>query len=410
MKQGASEAIAREVGWPEPVVDLLEVLAASWRLVTGILILGALTTGLWIWLAPPFYVSSAVAMLMPREKPTLDISVNTPLLRTSEDAARRATAAPLMLPPQPGLYMELLRSDRVIAGIAADVRDVIDASGDSSPEELAVEIRDMVKVVGSEEGLLTISVTSGDRALAAVLANAFVDAGEVASRAIERNLVFEQLKHLSSAIAGARAELATDEAELLTFYATHGLLDPQQESTENLRQIRETSMLRDRLQRQLGERRLQFVDGEVGVQQLQRQIEIADTRLGQLQKRSANASSGEKYGVLLVAHDRLQERIRGRRDLLQTLDAQQMVFRVRADQPAGSLVTIKRAVASLSPAGPRKKRIVLVGGALSTALALLLAVLRRQWRSAYAHHHFRHRVRVMKRHMGMRNRSERSTG
>lgn len=409
MTNSQAEHQRTELGWPDPLLDLLEAVASSWRLVLGIVLFGVLATGTALWCMPPFYVSSAVAVLMPREKPTLDIAVNTPLLRTSENAARQAPSAPLMLPPQPELYVELLRSDRVINGIAELRRSRLDPDGRLDAVDLTAMVRDMVKVVGSEEGLLTVSVTSEDHEMAAELANAFLEAGENASKSIERNLVLDQLSHLEPAIAQARADLEVDEAELRQFYTTHGLLNPEQEATENLRQIRETNMLRDKLQRELGERRVQFADQEVGVVQLRRQIAIADERLANLQQRAATGFSGAKYGELLVAHDRLQERIRRRRDLLQTLDAQLMVYRVRADQPSGSMVAIKRASASTMPAGPRKKRIVLAGAVGSVGCAVLLAILLRQWRRAQADSYFRDRVRSVRRHLPLAGRARRTT-
>jgi hypothetical protein len=404
------EQDSKPLGWPEPVVDLLEAIVSSWQTVVLVLLMGALTTGVWIWLAPPFYVSSAVAILMPREKPNLDIAINTSLLSTSQSVARRATAGPLMLPPQPGLYMELLRSDPVTVGIAERVQAALDPEGKHSITELAVIIRGMVKVIGSEEGLLTVEVSAGDRDLAAELANAFVDAGELASQLIERKLIVEQLNYLESAMSGARLDLAVTESALREFYAMHGILDAQQESTENLRQIRETSMLRDKFMRQLGERELQFAEEEVGVQQLRRQMEIADERLAQLQKRTANTVSGENYGALLMEHNSLQERIRVKRDMLQTLGAQHMVFSVRVDQPGGSLVTIRRAAASITPTGPRKKRIILVGAAASISLALILSILLSQWSKAQASSRFRDRIRMIRQHIPMRRRVRHTSG
>ena len=85
-----------------------------------------------------------------------------------------------------------------------------------------------------------------------------------------------------------------------------------------------------------------------------------------------------------------------------------VLFRVRTDQPSGSLVTIKRAVASMSPAGPRKKRIVLVGSAASIAVAILVSILRRQWRRAHGSSRFRDRLRMVRRHLRIKNRAQRS--
>jgi len=392
------------VGWPAPVVDLLLALAESRRLVLLLVVLGAMATVGWVLVSVKYYESVAVAVLMPREKPRMDATIRTSLFENAEDASRQSGSGALMLPSAPELYVELLRSDRVLLELAAKFRARFPGAVAMTTVEQVGALRSCLKVVGSEEGLLSVTVRSADPELAADMANVLLQTGKAASDGIERSLLQEQVECLDAAIRDAERRVASEESRLRTFYGEHRMLNPEQESTENLRQIRETQMLRDRLARELEERSCSYTERDAGVQRLRAQIAAANGRLAVLEQRRAQASSGAEYGDLLVDYEQLESSIRRQRDFVQTLRAKRSIYRVRSEQPGGALVVIKDAVASKTPAGPRRKRGILVGCFATAVAAVGLSVLRRQWRAASASREWAERLERLQTYLPLRRR------
>lgn len=374
----------RTIGWQAPLVDIVAaVLHRKWVLVLCAVVAIGLG-GLQYLRTPTTYRSSSVVLLMSREKPVFDVSVEAGTLETSEDAAKRESTGALMLPANPDLYHTLLKSRSVLQAIATRFQHELSANqpGQIRSEELIGSLRSMMKLESSEEGIMTITVTSPDPQLSADLANALVEAGEQASKEIERQLLNQQVKYIEQSLAQAKASLERDMEQLKSFAQTHRVVDPGTQASDRLRQIRETSMQRDDLHRQLESRRVGWTDKDAKIQQLIREIALCDKRIAELEKSIVGEAGLDEYGALVIDHDALIKQVDQQRDLVVSLTAQADVLRIRAAQPAGSIAVIRPADPDPRPAGPSRKRFLMLSLGLGLFGGLGLILVLEQWRNA----------------------------
>jgi uncharacterized protein involved in exopolysaccharide biosynthesis len=364
--------------WQAPLLDLLCVLARHRLILVLVPLLGVAIGVVQYLRKPAFYRASSVMILLPREQPTLDVSVLSGTVETTDDGAQRADSGLLMLPPQTDLYVALLHSRPVLERLADRFHDRLmkfsEVKEDDRSDEIVMRLRGMLRTVGTDEGMLTLTVTADEPTLAAEIANALVEEVRQASQAIERQLLVQQVGHLERAVEATDTKLRADEAVLKDFCRQYKVIDPGLQSSDRLRQIRELTASRDEALSRLAERRIRFKDGDPGIRELEARVELKDQRIAELRNRFAGDLDEAEYGRLLIEYEGLRRRIRQRRDLLATLSIQADIFRIRADQPAGNIALLRAAVPIFTPAGPSKKKTfgVAIGGALFLALALAL--------------------------------------
>ena len=366
--------------WQAPLIDLLCIFAHRKWLIGGAILLGAIAGGLQFMRTPPYYRASTVAVLLPREKPTVDFAVMTNSVETTEDGARRADSGSLMLPPQTDLYIALLDSRSVLESLAERFGPALidheDLSARDRSDEIIARLRRLIVITGTREGLLTITVTAADPEIASGLANALVEEGLVASKGIERQLLTQQAGFLANAVAIARSKLVSSEEELRLYCEEHRIIDPASQAEGRLRQIRELAAARDRAAVELEQRRVGYTEVDPLVREYRAGLQAIDERLVELRGDIVGEVDEAGYGAVLITYNTLRQRVRFRRDLLSTLSTQADVFRVRAEQPAGNIAIVRPAVTPVQPAGPSKKRIlgvaVFVAIFMGVGLALLL--------------------------------------
>ena len=217
--------------WQIPLLDVIAAATRNIWIIVILVFLGGLLAVYSIQNARPFYTASAVGVLLPREKPLIDATVDTGSLETTQDVARRSSSASLTLPPNSDLYLTLLKSSSTLEKLAerfADqLTDLEGADEDHRSPEMIGELRDMATITGTEDGLLTVSVQSHDPTLAANLANAILEEGENASKEIERQLVLQQAQFLDQAATSARSSLEAAEAEYRHFIEATGVYEPE---------------------------------------------------------------------------------------------------------------------------------------------------------------------------------------
>jgi uncharacterized protein involved in exopolysaccharide biosynthesis len=368
------------VGWQLPLVSLILSVTRHRRLVGAILVLGVVAAGLRLATTAPYYRAAAVAVLLPREKPTVDAMVVTSSLRASQDRSERADSAALLLPPNPDLYIALLTSRAVVDSIAKRFDDRLPPAGlHSRSDEMATLIRGMVKFDATDEGLLTVTVTSHDAELAADIANALIDEGREASKAIERQLILQQAGYLDRAVHDARADLELVESQLREFHATHGLIDPSVQAGATLNQLKDAALRRDRALEAIARRELHHTAEDPEMRRLRAEVRALDRRIEELEGGVVGGAGIAEFGSLLVRHESLRDQVRAQRDLTSILASQAGIFAIRAREPAGTIAVVRPAVAPSSPAGPSKK--LLVGVSIGSALLLGVGVslLLDQW-------------------------------
>jgi len=362
--------------WQGPLLDLAWVLARRRLLIVMAVGLGLCLGVLKYLVTPDSFRATANAILLPRDKPTVDLVVTASSMETSDDSARRSDSGSLMLPAEPELYIALMTSRGVLEGVAQQLAErLVDSGpvkeGDRS-DEIVDRLRSMIRIEGTNEGMLSVTATAEDPVLAADIANLLVDAASSASKEIERQLLLQQAAYLAETVSSTRSRLLDTEAQLEAFHSLNDMVDPQLQASDQLRQLRELSAVQDRALRDLAARRVSYTDEDPAVRALLAELDQTSLRMGELKGQSGQMIGEGDYGRLAIQYRGLVEELRFRRDLLTTLSTQADVFRIRAEQPAGNIAVVRPAVPPSKRAGPSKKKTL--GAAIAAALVLGLAL------------------------------------
>lgn len=370
-----------QMSWPDPFLDIVYALAASKYLVILIVFFGV-TIGIVRFLnLPSVYKASAVAILMPREKPMMDVAIDANSIESSEDRANRSTSGNLMLPPNPTLYTTLITSRGVIERIGERYRTELigDLSPNDRTEEVYDTLRSMIKVNSTEEGLITITVTSENPKMSAEIANELFAECERASKAIERQLILQQVGPLEQAFINAEARLEESEGELERFAAQYGLVDLQLQAGNKLRSLRELSTQQDELHADLEELRMSYSENAPEIRRVKARINILDAQISSEEDSILKGVGENEYGGLSVSLESLQQKVQFERDLVLTLSTKVDVYHIRTEQPTGNIAVIRYAQVPMKPAGPSKKKELGLALFISMALAVSVAIAKWQW-------------------------------
>lgn len=369
------------------------VALARWRLTTiGIPLCVLFLAG--VELAKPnFFDAYAALVLLPQEKPVLDVAVRAGGLRLDGDAAERAGSGSLMLPPRTELYVALLTSKAVLEPLAArmsgrvpELFGVPDVAG----SEL---LRRAIVIRATKDGMLEIRARSADPGAAAALAQAVVEVGMRAAKGIEKQLVLEQSRYLERAVVGVRRELQRSESKLRNFYASAHLIDPVMQATDALRQIREVLGAREKARAELAERLAYCTEDAPDVVRLRARIASAEARVREVRGSTVGEVGDKDFGQLLLEFESLRKVVGFQRDLLATLQLRKNVLDLRAEQPGAKLAVIEAAKVPMTPAGPRRRVVLLIAIAVSGIGAIATAVILEQWRYARESDYVRGRLR-----------------
>ncbi len=369
------------VAWQEPLLDLIEALVAHKWVVIGIMLIGTALGIIRLLSMPPSYTASAVAVLLPREKAIIDASIDTSSLETTDDRASRGSAGSLMLPPNPTLYTTIINSRAVLTEIATKYNDRFD--GEISNRDRSVEVIDrlrrMITTTATEEGMITVTVDSGDPQLSADIANELFSQCEKASKSIERQLLIRQAGHLDKALKISTDRLRVTEKQLSQFTSQIGLVNADLQASNQLRNLRELNAEKDRIEGDLDSLRTSYTENAPEVQALVARIATIGRQKINSQGSIIGSVGTKNFGELSVAYKSLEQKIRFERDMVATLATKSDIYRLRAEQPIGNLAIIRPASAPERPAGPSKKRELGLAMALSGILAFGYAVLLQQW-------------------------------
>lgn len=385
------------VGWQAPLIDLIYVLIQRWKVIVITLSL-CMTTGLVHYLSTAsFYKSSAVAILLSREKPVFDVSIDSGTIETSQDGARRETTGTLMLPSETSLYLSLLESRPVLQAL-------VDRFALRLPptitrvrsEELILQIKSMIKIEDSDEGLITVITTAHDPELAADLANAVVKEGERVSKAIEKKLILQQAGYIQKACQTSLENLHITEKKLKDFTATHSVMQPEAQASDRMRQMRDISMAHDKILCKIANAKNSYKENSPQIQRLRAELEVCNKRFKKLNAAVLGKNSITEFGPLMVDYEGLLQQIRLQRDLYISLSAQADVFRIRAEQPAGSIAIIRPATAAILPAGPSRKKYFGISLGLGLFFSLGLAIIVHQGYTSVQDPYILRRVRQIK--------------
>ena len=358
------------IAWQEPLLDVIDAILAQKWMVLAIALMGAGLGVFRLSKMPSVYSASAVGILLPREKAILDATIDTSSMETSDDRAGKSGAGSLMLPPNPTLYITMIYSPAVLTEIATKYNHRFD--GEISSRDRSVEVlqrlRGMIKTTSTEDGMITITVSSETPKLSTDIANELFAQCEKASKAIERQLLIRQAGHLDKALKISTDRLRKTEQILGQFTSKVGLVNAELQASNRLRSIRDLGMQKDKIEGELEALRLSYTDITPEVQDLVKRIAIIESQKHSLQNNIIGDVSTKEFGTLSVAYKSLQQKIRFERDMVATLSTKSDIYRLRAEQPIGNIAIIRSANIPTRPSGPSTK--LELGMSLGISLAL----------------------------------------
>ncbi len=365
--------------WRHDTLQLVLAFAQR-RLLIAFILAGSFAVGLGAaYSATPYYSASATFVLLPREKPVLDLTVQSASVETSEDAARRSASATLTLPPNPDLYTSLIRSSDVAQQVAARLGERQPRGGLGRLDPSA--IRAGLTVFSTEEGVVRIAMKHEDPQVAADVVNAIIQECERASKEIERQLISQQAGFLSTAIRDAESRLAEATELRSRLIERIGVGDPSATAARSAALLQTLDDTEARISRELERLLLHRTPLDPTVAALGAELEQVRAIAAETRAAYCGDMSEEEFASLDCEWRALEQDLTLRRDLLMSMRARHEVFRIRADQPAGNIAVIREASAPSAPAGPSKRVFlvlaVLGGGMIACTICVLLDQLNR---------------------------------
>ena len=360
--------------WRHDVLCLVHALVRR-RLVIATVMLAAAGFGvLAIQRADPFYEASSTFVLLPREKPVLDLAVQSASVESVEDSAKRSTAATLTLPPNPELYTTLIRSAQVRSRVAEAIGSDQAVVRHDLPGPAAIKAG--LTVESSEEGVIRIAMKHHSPSVAATVVNLLVAECESASKEIERKMILQQAGFLGEAIDRADDRLQETRAELARFSDLIGVANPGLESARSAALIRTMDDTEARLEREVRGYLVHRTEADPAVAALLGELSQVRERRDEVRASYCGDLSEQEFAAVESEWRALAQDVTLRQDLLMTMRARHDVFSIRANQPAGNLAVIRAATPPSTPAGPSKRRIMVLAllGGLFVACALCVVI------------------------------------
>ncbi|MBI5851882.1 MAG: hypothetical protein HZB39_12780 [Planctomycetes bacterium] len=389
------------VGWQAPLLDLTSAVLRHWQLFLIVLSLG-LMFGVGRYLVTrPYYRSTCVAVLMPREKPPLDVEVTVGSIETARDLANRGNTGAMMLPSDVDLYSSILRSDAVLSAIGERFASRLRLPDDLRVSELVHRMRNLVNISGTEQGMFNVEVIASDPSLAADVANALVNEMAEASKSVERQLLEQQVTYLKGSLAAARAHLERDEQALASYVEQHGIIDLEKQTGDLLSMMREMETSREVLTKQRIERLQAFTAEDHVARNLAEQIEQVSTKIEELRQRAyaGYGPDGVSVQEVRLRMDALPTQAARSRDLAGTLESQSELWSIRARQPAGAITIIKPAIPLRERAGPSKRDTIGAAMLIAFILGIIVVMLREQWAKVATEPYLLQRAEEIRQHV-----------
>jgi len=368
--------------WQEPILDAIEAIVANRFAFCCIVLLGLVLGSIRLLLLPPTYESSAVAVLLAREKSVIDASIDTSSIETSDHTASRSLAGNLMLPPDPSLYTTIIMSEAVLSEIANRLEglNLYKISDLERSEEVTTKLRSMIHVSSTEEGILKIKITSTNPELSAAIANALFEECVEASRKIEQNMLISQANHLDTALSLARSRLESTEKKLAQMAEAQGLIDTDLQASNNLRNTRELKAKFDAVEADLEEALLSHTEKSPTVIALRARKDALERQIEESGASVIGAVGSRDFVSFNADYKHLSQEAQLQRDMVSAIATKADIFRIRASQPIGNLAIIREAIVPTRPAGPSKKANLGLALGLSLIVAFAYCLFSQQIR------------------------------
>lgn len=370
------------VGWQVPVLDLVVALVRHLRVVVVILVVAAAFAIYKLKTIVPEYTATSVSLVLPREKAGFDASIETGSLETSEAAPRAGSAMPFTLPPNVDLYVMLMKSrstlDRVAEIFASRLMESEGMPSDHRSPERAAVVRRMTTIKGTEDGMISVSVLAKDPELAADMANAFVNASDVDTREIERNLLARQASVLQRSAEAASVQLEKVKEEYAEFSRVYAVLEPGLQAASVVEDVQYLRNEATQLETELKGLLTRFKEGSPPIEAIRAKLKELEGRAALATSAVLDGASVRDYGRILMEFRSLSQLLEFRQDLVLVLSSQAEIYQIRSEQAAGPVVVVRPASVPSVPSGPSKKKTVLLPVLLGIFSAVGWALLAEQ--------------------------------
>ena len=369
---------AEPAGWQLPLLDLAICVTRHPILITVTVLLAGYMAHKKVTTTPSFYRSSADALLMSREKSTFDANIDTQSLETTEGVGRSGSSAPNALPANSSLYVTLMTSRGCLEQLVEEFKDRLieeqKLPAKHRSDEFVSDIRRMVEVSGTEDGMLTVTVTALDPELASDIANALFQEGKRISQKIEADLLLEQADVLEETSIATQRDLDDAVETFTTFCQRYGFTNPLEQSQAQMQLIGALERAITDISLDLEVRLQHYTFEDAEVQILQEKLAQRTEQLNEARANIIPGISSTEYAELELRYNSHRDAVRRHTAILATMTTRALLNRIRAGQANGSMVILRDATPKFTPAGPSKTKtlamyivgalIVAVGGSI----------------------------------------------
>lgn len=332
------------------------VIRARWTILLCAL-LGALIAGVLAYLVHPYYTANAV--FLPPRSSDLAVAAATPSLSS------------LVNGENSDVYLGMLTS-RSVADDVIDHLGLMNEFKTEKQEDARFVLSSMSKFAVSKNALISVTITAGKPALAAAIANAYLDAlfrlsGQMAASGSKyRRIFFEQQ------LQEQKKVLNDAESALRQTQESTGVVLPQGEAQAGLNATAQ-------LQSQIGEAEARLAGLLTSSTEQNPQVITARSQLAQLRSQLARQQAAAS-GPGIVSNRRLPqlslEYAQKARDVrlneseYDALVQQYERARIASIDPGPQLQVVDRAVVPGRKAGPSRRKMIAIGFVLGFFLGL----------------------------------------
>ncbi len=373
---------------PDDSIDLLELLVvflAEWKIGLGVAILTLLLGSIYIFRTRPEFVATAV--ILPKESQSESTSL------TSIFSGRK---------PE-GLYPGLLRSRSVTDNVIRELN--LMPAGSQGWEEERAALQGAMTVVAGPDGLLRISVRSGDAKTAMKLANAYLDGLNQQQKTMALSQSVLNREFFEAQLEREKQALVAAETDLEQTQKSSGIIEAGTQTQIGLSQIAATRSQITGLQVQLAALLQSETDENPQVKTLRSQIAQL-----QAQERTMEATGANQPGSPTAAgrmpeanleFQRKQRAVRFHEAQLNSLSSQYQSARLVEASSADAFQVVDYAIEPERKAYPPRKTwmiYVILFAAVLGALAMLFVLVKRR---VQADPDYQRHMRTLKQNFGL---------
>ena len=350
----------------ELVIGILAVTQRKFLIIVILISVVSISAANW-FMIKPFYQASGTIVLLPREKPILDIAARSDSLESTDDTARRAPSASLTLPPNPDLYITLMKSGDLASRISQRLKPMHDLT--------ASQIRHGIEVSSSDTGLMTVTCQAPSPEAAAKIAGFVIEECKETSKSIERQLILQQTGYFDGAVKRMKSQVDLLTDRINSAAEEFGVSDPELAASRSIARLRRLDEAQIRLETHLHGLSIHRTNVDPLVAALQGELESVYIARDIVSKNFCGLVSEGAYSSMLAKWKGLHQELGQAQDMHMSLTAKRDLFMIRAEQPSGNIAIIQIPNIPTAPAGPSKRRAISIALLIGVGVSIMSCVI-----------------------------------